>query len=57
MSMHLTLPQLARHFGCCETPVRRWLHQFAAERLKPLCHRRRGLNGLLSQSALGRTSS
>ena len=59
----LRVPRLARHFGCCEATVRRWLHQFAAEGLKSLYHRRRGLgpdvarrqavrralNGLLSQ--------
>ena len=59
----LRVPQLARHFDCCQATVRRWLHQFAAEGLKSLRHKqlgtgpdvarrqavRRALNGLLSQ--------
>ena len=59
----MRVPQLARHFDCCQATVRRWLHQFEAEDLKSLRHKqlgtgpdvarrqavRRALNGLLSQ--------
>ena len=59
----LTVARLARHFGCCEATVRRWLHLFAADGLKSLYHHRRGpgpdvarrqavrcaLNGMLSR--------
>ena len=38
----MRVPQLARHFGCCEATVRRWLHRFAADGLKSLYHQRRG---------------
>ena len=59
----MTVPQLARHFDCCEATLRRWMRQFEAEGLKAIRHKRRGvgpdlarrqvvrraLNGLLSQ--------
>ena len=59
----MRVPQLARHFGCCEATVRRWLHHFAADGLRSLRHQprgagpdvarrqavRRALNGMLSR--------
>ena len=27
----MRVSRLARHFGCCEATVRRWLHHFAAD--------------------------
>ena len=39
----MTVPQLARHFDCCEATLRRWLRQFEAEGLKAVRHKRRGL--------------
>ncbi len=58
----MTVPALARHFGCCEATMCRWLRQFEAEGLKAVRHKplgtgpdharrqavRRALNGLLS---------
>lgn len=36
-----------RGLVCCQATVRRWLHQFAAQALKSLYHKRRALNGPL----------
>ena len=39
----MTVPRLARHFGCCEATLRRWIRQFEAEGLKAVRHKQRGL--------------
>ena len=36
----LTVPQLARHFDCCEASLRRWIRQFKAEGLQAVRHKR-----------------
>ena len=39
----LTVPQLARHFNCCEATLRRWIRQFKAEGLQAVRHKQQGL--------------